>query len=130
MPLVPQLHSALSRPLNFFCRYDDQVPLEFRYPPMFVFDSMMSYKAKIGLWIDLCNTSRFYDRKAVEELGAKYVKLQCSGYGETPSQEQVPAATSHEMFSSRVGSKSVIFYLLLVTPFPSIGYLVAHFHVD
>jgi mRNA-capping enzyme len=50
---------------------------------------MKSYKVKIGLWIDLCNTSRFYNRKEVEELGAKYVKLQCRGHGETPSQDQV-----------------------------------------
>jgi mRNA-capping enzyme len=35
--------------------------------------------------------NRFYHRKEVEELGAKYVKLQCRGHGETPSQEQVSA---------------------------------------
>ena len=74
--------------INFVHRYDGQVPLECRFPPRFVFDSMKSYKVKIGLWIDLCNTSRFYNRKDVEDLGTKYVKLQCRGHGETPSEEQ------------------------------------------
>lgn len=43
---------------------------------------------KLGLWIDLTNTSRFYDKKMVEEAGCKYVKMQCRGHGETPSPEQ------------------------------------------
>jgi len=42
----------------------------------------------VGLWIDLTNTTRFYDRKEVEKKGCKYVKLQCRGHGETPSIEQ------------------------------------------
>ncbi|KAI0231116.1 mRNA-capping enzyme [Lamellibrachia satsuma] len=46
---------------------------------------------KAGLWIDLTNTSRFYDKKAVEALGCNYLKLQCRGHGETPSDEQVNA---------------------------------------
>ena len=80
--------SLIQKDFDSNFRYDDQVPLESRFPPKFVFDSMKSYKVKIGLWIDLCNTSRFYHRKEVEELGAKYVKLQCRGHGETPSTEQ------------------------------------------
>ena len=34
---------------------------------------------KAGLWIDLTNTSRFYDEKAVEAQGCNYLKLQCRG---------------------------------------------------
>jgi hypothetical protein len=30
--------------------------------------------------VDLTNTTRFYDSKAVEEKGCKYVKMQCRGY--------------------------------------------------
>lgn len=45
-------------------------------------------QSKIGLWIDLTNTSRFYDRKEVESRGAQYRKLQCRGHGETPTPEQ------------------------------------------
>lgn len=43
---------------------------------------------KLGLWIDLTNTKRFYDREIVENRGCRYVKLQCKGHGETPSPEQ------------------------------------------
>ncbi|KAF7991626.1 hypothetical protein HCN44_010427, partial [Aphidius gifuensis] len=41
-------------------------------------------KWKLGLWIDLTNTSRFYDRKDVESYGCQYLKLPCRGHGETP----------------------------------------------
>ncbi len=47
-------------------------------------------QVEIGLWIDLCNTSRFYSRDSVSEQ-CKYVKLQCRGHGEAPSEEQVSA---------------------------------------
>ena len=48
-----------------------------------------AHQVKLGLWIDLTNTTRFYPREEVEtELGIKYVKLQCRGHGETPSPEQ------------------------------------------
>nr|CAD7405313.1 unnamed protein product [Timema cristinae] len=42
----------------------------------------------IGLWIDLTNTSRFYDKAEVESENCRYLKLQCRGHGETPSEEQ------------------------------------------
>lgn len=45
-------------------------------------------QVKLGLWIDLTFTSRFYRKDDVEAFGAKYVKLQCRGHGETPSKEQ------------------------------------------
>ena len=50
-----------------------------------------SYKVKIGLWIDLTNTDRFYDKNIVEDNECKYVKLSCKGHGETPSPEAVKA---------------------------------------
>lgn len=43
---------------------------------------------KLGLWIDLTNTTRFYNRQDVEANGCQYRKLQCRGFGETPSPEQ------------------------------------------
>lgn len=46
---------------------------------------------KLGLWIDLTNTTRFYDRKDIEARDCKYVKLKCRGHGETPSAEQTRA---------------------------------------
>lgn len=52
---------------------------------------MKMFKMKLGLWIDLTNTKRFYDRRDIECRGTKYVKLQCRGHGETPSPEQTRA---------------------------------------
>lgn len=43
---------------------------------------------KLGLWIDLTNTSRFYDKKEIEKMNCKYIKMACRGHGETPSKEQ------------------------------------------
>ena len=48
-----------------------------------------SYQVKIGLWIDLTNTSRFYDKDDIEKEEARYVKLQCRGHSECPTVEQV-----------------------------------------
>lgn len=37
-------------------------------------------QVKMGLLVDLTNTTRFYDRNDIEKEGVKYVKLQCKGY--------------------------------------------------
>ncbi len=43
---------------------------------------------KIGLLIDLTNTDRFYDAESeVKQQGIRYVKINCKGHGETPTQE-------------------------------------------
>jgi len=70
-------------------RYDDQVPIEFRFPPTMLFNNMKQHKVKIGLWIDLTNTSRFYDKNKIEAEDCKYVKINCRGHGEAPPQETV-----------------------------------------
>ena len=72
-------------------KYDDQVSVEYRFTPDMLFNAMKAYKVKIGLWIDLTNTSRFYDKSVVEDNDCKYVKLACRGHGETPSPETVKA---------------------------------------
>ena len=41
------------------------------------------------MWIDLCNTSRWYDKRNIEQHECKYVKVSCKGRGEAPTQEQV-----------------------------------------
>lgn len=40
------------------------------------------------MWIDLTNTSRFYDKREIENYGCSYLKLECRGHGEAPSWEQ------------------------------------------
>ncbi|XP_026737815.1 mRNA-capping enzyme [Trichoplusia ni] len=69
-------------------QFNDKVQEKHRFTPSMLFTFMKSMKIKLGLWIDLTNTSRFYDKSEVEEAGCKYVKMQCRGHGETPSPEQ------------------------------------------
>ena len=71
-------------------RYDDQVPPEYRFSPSMLFNSMKSYKVKIGLWIDLTNTRRFYNKNEVEDHECRHVKLSCRGHKESPV-EQIQA---------------------------------------
>jgi len=96
---------AFKTPLD--AKFDGQVSLENRFPPSMLFDSLKSYKVltelistltcfdlfarfqcEMGLWIDLTNTTRFYDKEEVMGRDCKYVKLPCRGHGETPSADQ------------------------------------------
>ncbi|KAF7269068.1 hypothetical protein GWI33_017826 [Rhynchophorus ferrugineus] len=77
---------ALKTPLN--AAFDSQVPSYCRFHPKMFFDICKKNKINFGLWIDLTNTSRFYDKREIEEYGCKYVKLKCRGHGETPSERQ------------------------------------------
>ncbi|KAM3851288.1 mRNA-capping enzyme isoform 3-T3 [Vipera latastei] len=68
-------------------KYDDKVAEEYRFHPFMLSNYLKSLKVKMGLLIDLTNTSRFYDRSDVEKDGIVYVKLQCKGHGECPTPE-------------------------------------------
>uniref|UniRef100_A0A3B3TG90 mRNA-capping enzyme n=1 Tax=Paramormyrops kingsleyae TaxID=1676925 RepID=A0A3B3TG90_9TELE len=68
-------------------KYDDLVPEENRFHPSMLSSYLKSLKVKMGLLVDLTNTSRFYDRNEIEKEGIKYVKLQCRGHGECPTTE-------------------------------------------
>jgi len=85
--LVANRFLAFKTPLDD--KYNDQVPMESRFGPMMLFNSMKQHKVKIGLWIDLTNTSRFYNKTLIDAEDCKYVKLSCRGHGETPSEESV-----------------------------------------
>uniref|UniRef100_A0A8C3JHC3 RNA guanylyltransferase and 5'-phosphatase n=1 Tax=Calidris pygmaea TaxID=425635 RepID=A0A8C3JHC3_9CHAR len=68
-------------------RYDDQVAEENRFHPSMLSNYLKSLKVKMGLLVDLTNTTRFYDRNDIEKEGIKYIKLQCKGHGECPTPE-------------------------------------------
>jgi len=85
--LVANRFLAFKTPLDK--KYDDQIPVENRFPPTMLFNNMKQHKVKIGLWIDLTNTNRFYDRREVEKEDCAYVKISCRGHGETPPEESV-----------------------------------------
>ncbi|XP_061890437.1 mRNA-capping enzyme [Entelurus aequoreus] len=67
--------------------FDDQVAEENRFYPSMLSNYLKSLNVKMGLLVDLTNTTRFYDRNDIEKEGIKYVKLQCKGHGECPSKE-------------------------------------------
>ncbi|GLG96084.1 Probable tyrosine-protein phosphatase F54C8.4 [Gryllus bimaculatus] len=84
--LVAGKFLAFKTPLSD--KFNDQIPEHCRFNTNFLFDVVKSYKWKIGLWIDLTNTSRFYDKEDVEKEDCKYLKLQCRGHGGAPNEEQ------------------------------------------
>lgn len=111
--LIANQFLAFKTPLS--SKYNSQVPEMNRFTPQMLFDSLRSTKVsnkrevseacviiswciesnllqfqkELGLWIDLTNTSRFYDKDEVERRGCKYVKLKCRGHKETPSDDQI-----------------------------------------
>lgn len=84
--IISERFLAFKTPLNE--SFQDKMPIECTFRPEMLFDYCKTLKLKLGLWIDLTNTKRFYERSTVEERGAQYIKLQCRGHGETPSPEQ------------------------------------------
>ncbi|XP_044752230.1 mRNA-capping enzyme [Coccinella septempunctata] len=90
---------AFKTPLS--SRFDEVVPPECRFPPSMLFDICRRKKIKLGLWIDLTNTSRFYDKEDIESQGCKYLKLSCRGHGECPSEQQTTVFVNciHEFLS-------------------------------
>ena len=52
-------------------------------------DEFAEERNKIGLWIDLTNTTRYYDKRIVQRNGISYVKLQLVGYDAAPSNYEI-----------------------------------------
>ncbi|KAH8236005.1 hypothetical protein KR032_012247 [Drosophila birchii] len=84
--IIAERFLAFKTPLSQ--NFQDKMPIECTFRPEMLFDYCKTLKLKLGLWVDLTNTKRFYDRSTVEERGVQYIKLQCRGHGETPSPEQ------------------------------------------
>lgn len=72
-------------------KFDDKVPIEKQWAPDTLLQLYKDKRTKMTLWIDLTNTSRFYDRRIVESFNCEYVKMQCRGHGETPNPTQTRA---------------------------------------
>lgn len=68
--------------------FNSQVSPACRFTPAMLLSAVKQYKLKLGLWIDLTKTSRFYPRTEIEQNDIAYLKLQCSGHGEAPTLEQ------------------------------------------
>lgn len=99
--LIIKKFMAFKTPLS--SRFDDDVPPKCRFAPSMVFDACRTNKVKLGLWIDLTNTKRFYDKKEIESRDCKYMKLNCRGHGECPSPEQTTTFVNivHDFISKK-----------------------------
>ncbi|KAL1124336.1 hypothetical protein AAG570_000965 [Ranatra chinensis] len=108
--LIAEKFLAFKTPLD--SRFDEQVPDECRFTPSMLFESTRSYKHRIGLWIDLTNTTRFYNTEEVKngygDGSVAYSKVACKGHSETPSEEQATLfMTLCENFISRYPLKII-----------------------
>lgn len=71
--------------------YDDQVEKQYRFYPLDLFSTKLKGSqpgAKIGLWVDLTKTRRYYSKKEIEQKECIYKKLPLKGHGATPSEEE------------------------------------------
>ncbi|CAH1117442.1 unnamed protein product [Phaedon cochleariae] len=83
--LIAGKFMALKTPL---CdRFENNLVPGDTYPPNEIFVRAKRNKVRIGLWIDLTNTDRYYKKESIEYEGCKYVKLGCPGHGDCPSIE-------------------------------------------
>ncbi|VDP12627.1 unnamed protein product [Heligmosomoides polygyrus] len=68
--------------------YDDQIEKKLRFHPEDVFNHPAVRGKKIGLWIDLTKTDRYYFVKEVESHGCVYRKMPLAGHGSSPTQDE------------------------------------------
>ncbi|EYC05020.1 hypothetical protein Y032_0084g1735 [Ancylostoma ceylanicum] len=68
--------------------YDDQIEKRLRFHPEDVFNHPAVRGKKIGLWIDLTKTDRYYYVKEVESRGCIYRKMPLAGHGSSPTQDE------------------------------------------
>jgi len=80
---------AFKTPLD--SKFDGQVSDECIFHPEMMFAATKTMKQKLGLWIDLTNSKRFYDSRIIERHDCKYTKISCRGHGETPTPDSVKA---------------------------------------
>ncbi|XP_055386931.1 mRNA-capping enzyme isoform X2 [Condylostylus longicornis] len=84
--VIAEKFLAFKTPLS--SKFKEKVPIQYVFTPEMIFGYTKTINLKLGLWIDLTNTKRYYDKEVIENKGAKYVKLKCRGHNETPSKEQ------------------------------------------
>ncbi|ULU10947.1 hypothetical protein L3Y34_014870 [Caenorhabditis briggsae] len=69
--------------------YDQQIPeRKWKFSPADVFSSPFLNGRRIGLWIDLTNTDRYYFPDEVTEKSCRYVKMAMAGRGMSPTKEE------------------------------------------
>lgn len=79
--------------LPFKTPLDDKFNRELKptelFTPQMLIKSQKDANQRIGLWIDLTKTNRYYDKRMVEQAGITYCKLSCDGNEGAPTSAQV-----------------------------------------
>jgi len=75
------------------------------------------FQVKLGLWIDLTNTERYYSRAEVDKAGVAYVKLKIGGGAEVPSATELEEFYQHchQFFATNPNSVIGVHCTLIVT---------------
>lgn len=68
-------------------RYDRDVPEECRFHPKMLLAYLTSLKVQMSAVIDLTNTTRFYGKNEITDMGIIHQKVACKGHGECPDEE-------------------------------------------
>ncbi|CAI2314212.1 unnamed protein product [Caenorhabditis sp. 36 PRJEB53466] len=85
--LVQDLFFPFKTPLC--AMYDQQISeRRLQFHPADVFSNPNLQGRKLGLWIDLTNTDRYYFREEVTEKGCIYRKMAMAGRGMSPTEEE------------------------------------------
>ncbi|XP_050063197.1 mRNA-capping enzyme-like [Aphis gossypii] len=59
-------------------------PIVLRFSSSYFHHMRKAQVESIGLWIDLTNTTRYYDKFEIEKMECAYEKIACDGHGDLP----------------------------------------------
>ncbi|XWS55565.1 hypothetical protein CRYUN_Cryun09bG0011100 [Craigia yunnanensis] len=107
--------------------YNDCVPCGKRYSFKQVIDQQRDLGRKLGLVIDLTNTSRYYQTTDLKKEGIKHVKIQCRGRGAVPDNVSVNTFV-YEVSQFLLRQKSKEYILVHCTHgYNRTGYMIIHY---
>ena len=123
--IIHDLFIPFKTPLD--SRYDSEVPPENRFPPSWFIKSCSPHK--IGLWVDLTYTSRFYKKDEITDQSIEYVKLACRGHNAAPTPDQIDSfIRSCSKFTNANAGKAIAVHC--THGFNRTGYLICAYLVQ
>lgn len=84
---IVNIFMATKTPLDF--KFDNKIEQHLRFTPTQFFQMAFERNVKFGLWIDLTNTERYYDKSEVLRNNCQYHKIACVGRGKCPNASDV-----------------------------------------
>jgi len=118
---------AFKTPLD--TRYCNALPETAYFTPGNFFEWMSILKLRVGLWIDLTNTDRYYSSNEVTNEGVAYEKLKLQGHGIPPDGRSIKLFMNIcDKFLSR--SKGRVIAVHCTHGFNRTGYLIVSYLVE